>query len=67
MRRGNFLLANKLFGLTFIERPEVPVYHPEVEAFEVLDRDGSHLGILFIDPHPRPGKRSGAWCGTYRS
>ncbi len=67
VRDGNFLLANKLFGLTFIERPEVPVYHPEVEAFEVLDRDGSHLAVLYIDPHPRPGKRSGAWCGTYRS
>ncbi len=61
------MLANKLFGLTFEERPEVPVYHEEVEAFEVFDRDGSHLGILFIDPHPRPGKRGGAWCGTYRS
>ena len=67
VRDGNFLLANKLFGMTFEARPEVPVYHEEVEAFEVFDRDGSHLGILFIDPHPRPGKRSGAWCGTYRS
>lgn len=67
VREGNFLLANKLFGLTFRERPDVPVYHEEVEAFEVFDRDGSHLGILFIDPHPRPGKRGGAWCGTYRS
>ena len=67
VRRGNFLLANKLFGLEFIARPEIPVYHPEVEAFEVLDKDGSHLAVLFIDPHPRPGKRSGAWCGTYRS
>jgi len=67
VRDGNFLLANKLFGLTFEARPEVPVYHEEVEAFEVFDRDGSHLGILFIDPHPRPGKRGGAWCGTYRT
>ncbi len=67
VRDGNFLLANKLFGLTFEARPEVPVYHEEVEAFEVFDHDGSHLGILFIDPHPRPGKRGGAWCGTYRS
>ncbi|TVR41054.1 MAG: M3 family peptidase [Bacteroidia bacterium] len=67
VREGNFMLANKLFGLTFEERPEVPVYHEEVEAFEVFDRDGSHLGILFIDPHPRPGKRGGAWCGTYRT
>lgn len=67
VRDGNFLLANKLFGLTFEARPEVPVYHEEVEAFEVFDRDGSHLGILFIDPHPREGKRGGAWCGTYRT
>ncbi len=67
VREGNFLLANKLFGLTFEPRPEIPVYHEEVEAFEVFDHDGSHLGILFIDPHPRPGKRGGAWCGTYRS
>jgi len=67
VRDGNFMLANKLFGLTFEYRPEVPVYHEEVEAYEVFDRDGSHLGILFIDPHPRPGKRGGAWCGTYRS
>ncbi len=67
VKKGNFLLANKLFGMTFEARPEVPVYHEEVEAYEVFDRDGSHLGILFIDPHPRPGKRGGAWCGTYRS
>lgn len=67
VRDGNFLLANKLFGLTFQARPDIPVYHEEVEAFEVFDRDGSHLGVLFIDPHPRPEKRSGAWCGTYRS
>ncbi|MFO7874845.1 MAG: M3 family metallopeptidase [Bacteroidales bacterium] len=67
VRKGSFLLANKLFGLTFEPRPEVPVYHEEVEAFEVFDKDDSHLGILFIDPHPRSGKRGGAWCGTYRS
>lgn len=67
VREGSFLAANKLWGLTFEARPDVPVYHPEVEAFEVFDRDGSHLAVLFIDPHPRPGKRSGAWCGTYRS
>ncbi len=67
VREGNFLLANKLFGLTFEERPDVPVYHEEVEVFEVFDHDGSHLGVLFIDPHPRSGKRGGAWCGTYRT
>lgn len=67
VKNGNFILANKLFGLEFKARPEVPVYHEEVEAYEVFDYDGSSLGILFIDPHPRPGKRGGAWCGTYRS
>jgi peptidyl-dipeptidase Dcp len=67
VRNGSFMLANKLWGLTFEPRPKIPVYHPEVEAFEVYDKDGSHLAILLIDPHPRPGKRSGAWCGTYRS
>lgn len=67
VRQGSFTLANKLWGLTFEPRPEVPVYHEEVEAYEVFDYDGSHLAVLFIDPHPRPGKRSGAWCGTYRS
>ncbi|MFW6224073.1 MAG: M3 family metallopeptidase, partial [Bacteroidota bacterium] len=67
VREGSFMLANKLWGLTFEPRPEIPVYHEEVEAFEVFDKDGSHLAVLFIDPHPRPGKRSGAWCGTYRS
>jgi len=67
VRQGSFTLANKLWGLTFEPRPEVPVYHEEVEVYEVFDYDGSHLAVLFIDPHPRPGKRSGAWCGTYRS
>ncbi len=67
VREGIFKLTNNLFGLTYVKRTDVPVYHPEVEAFEVKDNDGSHLGLLFIDPHPRPGKRSGAWCGTYRN
>ena len=67
VKKGNFMLANKLWGLTFKARPDVPVYHEEVEAYEVFDHDGSHLAVLFIDAHPRPGKRSGAWCGTYRS
>jgi peptidyl-dipeptidase Dcp len=67
VKNGNFMLANKLFGLTFKKRNDIPVYHQEVEAYEVFDHDGSHLAVLFIDPHPRPGKRGGAWCGTYRS
>jgi len=68
VKEGCFYLANKLYGLTFKKRPEIPVYHPEVEAYEVIDNDGKHLSILYIDPHPRPGaKGGGAWCGTYRS
>lgn len=67
VKKGIFVLTEKLFGLTFKKRTDVPVYHPEVEAYEVINKDGSHQGILFIDPHPRPEKRSGAWCGTYRS
>jgi peptidyl-dipeptidase Dcp len=67
VREGAFGLANNLFGIHFKKRNDIPVYHPEVESFEVTDKDGSQLGLLFIDPHPRPGKISGAWCGTYRS
>jgi len=64
-RQGIFNLANRLFGITF--RPvTVPVYHNEVSAFEVLDKDESHLGILYFDFHPRAGKGQGAWCGYYR-
>ena len=65
---GIFYLANKLYGLTFVKRNDIPVYHPEVLAYEVLDKDGTHLSVLYIDPHPRQGaKDGGAWCGTYRS
>lgn len=67
VRDGSFYVANRLYGLTFNKRDDIPVYHPEVEVFEVIDYDGSHLAVLYIDPHPRPSKRSGAWCGTYRS
>lgn len=67
VREGIFKLTNNLYGLTYVKQTDVPVYHPEVEAFEVIDHDGTHLGLLYIDPHPRPSKRSGAWCGTYRS
>ena len=63
--QGIFQLSNRLWGITF--RPvSVPVYHPECVAYEVLDKDNSHLGILYFDFYPRPGKQGGAWCGTYR-
>ncbi len=62
---GIFFLANRLYGITF--RPiNVPVYHKECSAYEVLDIDGSHLGVLYFDYHPRAGKGSGAWCGYFR-
>ncbi|HAN19448.1 MAG: peptidase M3 [Bacteroidetes bacterium GWC2_33_15] len=67
VRDGIFYVANKLYGLKFIQNKNIPVYHEEVQAFEVQESDGTHLAVLYIDSHPRPGKRSGAWCGAVRS
>ncbi len=67
VRQGAFYVANRLYGLTIAPRPDLPTYHPEVQAFEVKDADGSHLGIFYTDYHPRPGKRVGAWSSTFRS
>jgi peptidyl-dipeptidase Dcp len=66
VRDGAFALAGKLYGLTFVRRTDLPVYHPEVATFEVRDRNGSHLGILYTDFHPRPGKNAGAWSDIFR-
>ena len=66
VRDGAFEVANRLYGLTFTRRPDVPVYHPEVTAFEVKDRDGATLAVFLTDYHPRPGKRVGAWTGSFR-
>jgi peptidyl-dipeptidase Dcp len=66
VRQGIFILCRKLYGLKFVERPDLPRYHPEVQAFEVLDADGSHLGVLYMDFFPRDSKRSGAWSGAFR-
>ena len=66
VRQGAFYVANRLYGLTVTPRPDLPVYHPEVQAFEVKDADGSHLGIFYTDYHPRAGKRVGAWSSTFR-
>ena len=64
VQTGVFFLANRLYGITF--RPvAVPVYHSEVTAYEVLDADESHLGIVYFDYFPREGKSQGAWCGYY--
>jgi peptidyl-dipeptidase Dcp len=66
VRDGVFYAANRLYGLTFTERTDVPKYHPEVRVFEVKDADGSSLALYTVDYYPRPGKRSGAWCGRIR-
>jgi peptidyl-dipeptidase Dcp len=66
VRDGIFMLCEKLYGLKFVELPDLPRYHPEVQVFEVREADGSHLGVLYMDFHPRPSKRSGAWSGAFR-
>jgi peptidyl-dipeptidase Dcp len=67
VREGAFYVANRLYGVTFAPRPDLPTYHPEVQAFEVKNADGSHVGVYYSDYHPRPGKRVGAWSSTFRS
>lgn len=66
VRSGMFYVANKLYGLQFEKHDEIPVYHPEVEAWEVKEADGSHVGILYLDFHPRDGKRVGAWSTQFQ-
>jgi len=61
-----FELAGKLYGLLFKENREIPVYHPEVKAFEVIDSKNAHIAILYLDYHPRPGKNGGAWMTSFR-
>lgn len=64
---GLFDVVNKLYGLTFEPRNDLPVYHKEVMPYEIKEADGSHLGILYMDFHPRPGKQSGAWSTGIRT
>lgn len=66
VKKGVFGLATDLFGLKFEKNPQIPVYHPEVEAFDVKDEDGNFVAVLFTDFHPREGKRSGAWMTSYK-
>lgn len=66
VRQGAFDVATKLYGLSFKKLSNVPVYHEEVVAYEVLEADGSHLGVLYTDFFPRPSKRGGAWMTSYR-
>lgn len=66
VRDGVFTLANKLYGITFEPIEGCPLPHPEAQAYEVKEADGTHTGVLFMDFHPRESKRQGAWCDTYR-
>lgn len=66
VRRGLFETVGKLFGLVFEQRTDLPVYHEEVKAFEVRDREGRHIGLFYTDDHPRPSKQVGAWMDTFR-
>lgn len=63
---GIFGLATRLYGITFQENKEIPVYHPDVKAYEVFDKDKTFLAVLYTDFHPRAGKRSGAWMTNYK-
>ncbi len=67
VRDGIFMIVDRLWGLQFVERNDVPKYHPDVQVFEVLEADGSHVGILYMDFHPRDSKRGGAWMSSFRS
>ena len=66
VKEGVFGLATRLYGITFRRNPDIPVYHPDVDAYEVFDTDGSYLAVLYTDFHPRAGKRSGAWMTSYK-
>ena len=66
VRQGAFNVAEKLYGITFIQRDDIQVYHPDVEVFEVLDADGTHLGLFYSDYYLRDEKRSGAMSYWFR-
>ena len=66
VKKGVFGLATQLFGITFKENKEIPVYHPEVTTYEVFDENGEFLSILYTDFHPRDGKQSGAWMNSVK-
>ncbi len=66
VRDGLFYVADNLYGLTFERRTDIPLYNPSVETFEVKDKDGSHLAVLYLDYPTRAGKNAGAWCSGLR-
>ena len=65
LQDGAFFAANKMYGLTFKERKDIPVYHPDVRVFEVFDADGSSLALFYADYYARPSKSGGAWMSTF--
>ena len=65
-RDGIFALCDSLYGLKFVKRTDLPIYHPEVSTYEVKEADGSTVGILYMDFHPRESKRSGAWMTSFK-
>lgn len=67
VKKGVFGLATQLYGITFKENKKIPVYHPEVDAYEVYDADGKFVSILYTDFFPREGKQSGAWMNNIKS
>lgn len=67
VKEGVFGLATRLYGITFKKNKDIPVYHPDVDAYEVYDKDGTYLAVLYTDFHPREGKQSGAWMTSYKS
>ena len=64
--KGVFGLATRLYGITFKENKNIPVYHSDVKPYEVFDKDGSYLAVLYVDFHPRKGKRDGAWMTEFQ-
>ncbi|MBM3789462.1 MAG: M3 family metallopeptidase [Acidobacteria bacterium] len=66
VREGIFTLCEKLYDLRFVPRKDIATYHPEVQVYEVREGGGGHAGILYMDFHPRPSKRGGAWSGAFR-
>jgi len=66
VQRGAFEVASRLFGLEFVQRDDLPVYNAEARAVEVKDAGGAHVGVLYLDYHPRASKKQGAWMTEYR-
>lgn len=66
VKAGVFGLASRLYGIQFVPNKDIPVYHPDVEAYDVLDKDGSFLAVFYCDFHPRKSKKSGAWMTSFK-